>query len=72
MEMKINYDSEADAVYIYLKEISEGEVAQTISLNDSINIDLDSNGVMIGIEILDASKNLSQSALKSANVVNNI
>lgn len=72
MEMKINYDSEADAVYIYLKEILEGEVAQTISLNESINIDLDKNDVMIGVEILDASKNLSQSTLKSASVVNNI
>ena len=66
MEMKIEYDKEADAAYIYLKEISEGEVVQTISLNDSVNIDLNSEGKTLGIEILDASKNLPASAISSA------
>ena len=41
MEMKIEYDKDADTAFIYFKDIEEGEVAQTISLNDSINIDLD-------------------------------
>ena len=66
MEMKITFDKEADAAYIYFKEISEGEVKTTISLNDSVNIDLDAEGKTLGIEILNASKNLPQSALKSA------
>lgn len=66
MEMKITFDKEADAAYIYFKEISEGEVETTISLNDSVNIDLDAEGKTLGIEILNASKNLPQSALKSA------
>jgi len=56
--MKIDIDKEADAAYIYFKKIIPGEVKQTISLNDSINIDLDSEGKTLGIEILDASKNL--------------
>ncbi len=64
--MKIEYDKDADAAYIYFKEIEEGEVAQTISLNESINIDLDNEGRTLGIEILDASKNLPISAIKSA------
>lgn len=64
--MKITLDKEADAAYIYFKEISEGEVEKTISLNDSINIDLDKEGRTLGIEILDASKNLPLNALKSA------
>lgn len=66
MEMKITYDKEADAVYIYFKEISDEEVTTTISLNDSVNIDLDKEGKTLGIEILNATKNLPQSALKSA------
>jgi len=66
MEMKITFDKEADAAYIYFKDISEGEVKTTISLNDSVNIDLDTEGKTLGIEILNASKNLPQSALKSA------
>lgn len=66
MEMKITFDKEADAVYIYFKDISPGEVKNTISLNECLNIDLDENGKTLGIEILDASKNLPLDALKSA------
>jgi len=67
--MKITLDKEADAAYIYFKEISEGEVTNTISLNESVSIDLDKDGKTIGIEILDASKNLPLSALNSAIVI---
>jgi len=66
MEMRIEYDKEADAAYIYFKEISPGEVKNTISLNESINIDLDASGKTIGIEILDASKNMPRSSLKTS------
>jgi len=68
--MMIEYDKEADAAYIYFKEIDEGEVVKTISLNDSINIDLDSEGKTLGIEILDASENLPSVALQGASVIN--
>ena len=67
--MKIEYDKEADAAYIYFKEIEEGEIAQTISLNDSVNVDLDKENRTLGIEILDASKNLPVNAIKSAVVI---
>lgn len=63
------FDKEADAVYIYLKDILKGEVKKTISLNDSINIDLGENDKALGIEVLDASKNLPLSALKSATAI---
>jgi len=66
MEMRIEYDKEADAAYIYFKDISEGEIVQTISLNESVNVDLDKEGKTLGIEILDASKNLPVNAIKSA------
>lgn len=69
MEMKITFDKDADAVYIHFKEISGGEVKQTISLNESVNIDLDENGKTLGIEILDASRNIPKDALKSAMIV---
>ena len=65
MEMKVDFDREADSAYIYFKEIIPGEVVQTISLNDSINVDLDSEGKTLGIEILEASKNLPSAALAS-------
>ena len=64
--MKITYDKVADAAYIYFKDILPGESVETISLNDSVNIDLDKDGKTLGIEILDATKNLPANALKSA------
>lgn len=63
--MRTEFDKEADAAYIYFKEIGNGEVAETISLNDSVNIDLDKDGKVLGIEILDASEHLPSSAIKS-------
>ena len=63
--MRTEFDKDADAAYIYFKEIENGEVAETISLNDSVNVDLDKNGVVLGIEILDASEHLPSSAFKS-------
>ena len=67
--MKITLDKEADAAYIYFKDIMPGEVKKTISLNESINIDLDSEGRTLGIEVLNASKNLPNTALKSAIII---
>ena len=68
--MKITIDKDADAAYIYFKEVSSGEVASTISLNDSINVDLDRDGKTIGIEILDASKNLPKESFKKMLLTN--
>ncbi|MBS3071593.1 DUF2283 domain-containing protein [Candidatus Pacearchaeota archaeon] len=65
--MRTEFDKEADAAYIYFKEIENGEVAETISLNDSVNIDMDENGIVLGIEILDASEHLPSSSLKAFN-----
>jgi len=66
MEMRITFDKDADAVYIYFKDIYQGEVKNTISLNDSVNVDLGKDGKTLGIEILNASKNLPSDTLKSA------
>lgn len=63
--MRTEFDKEADAAYVYFKEIGAGEVAETISLNESINVDRDKNGKVLGIEILDVSKNLPSSSVKS-------
>ena len=67
--MRTEFDKEADAAYVYFKDISAGEVAQTISLNDSVNIDFDKNGILLGIEILDASEHLPSSSLKSFAII---
>lgn len=63
--MRTEFDKDADAAYIYFKEIGNGEVAETITLNDSVNVDLDKKGVVLGIEILDASEHLPASSIKA-------
>ena len=68
--MRITFDSDADSAYIYFKEISFGEVAKTISLNDSMNVDLDNEGKTLGIEIINASKTLPENTLKTCEVIN--
>jgi uncharacterized protein YuzE len=50
--MDIKLDNVADAVYVTL---STGKVAQTLEMNDRMNVDVDSSGNILAIEILDAS-----------------
>lgn len=54
--MKIEYDGEIDALYIRLQE---KYVAKTIEIEEGLNIDLDENGRLIGLEILDATERYS-------------
>ncbi|MBS3076861.1 DUF2283 domain-containing protein [Candidatus Pacearchaeota archaeon] len=64
--MKIEIDREVDAAYIYAKShIGEGEAVKTIEVNEDIILDFDVNGKLIGIEILNASKNLTKDFLNS-------
>ncbi len=56
--MKIEYDKEVDALYIRLQE---KKVTRTKEIEDGLNIDLDENGKLIGIEILDATERYAKS-----------
>ncbi len=62
--MKFEYDKDADAAYIYLEDsIGEGEVKNTIELNNNFVLDFYKDGKLMGIEILDASSVLHKEAL---------
>jgi uncharacterized protein YuzE len=54
--MKITYDPDVDAAYIYFKK-GKGQVT-TIRLNEDIAIDLGPEEEIQGIEILSAAKHL--------------
>ncbi len=54
--MKIEYDKEADALYIQLRE---AYVDDNIDIEEGVTVDLDEKKHIVGIEILDASKKLS-------------
>ncbi|MCL4557774.1 MAG: DUF2283 domain-containing protein [Deltaproteobacteria bacterium] len=47
--MKIEYDKEVDSLYI---RIQEKKVTRTKELEEGINIDLDAQGKLIGLEII--------------------
>ncbi len=51
--MKIEYDNEVDALYIRLQE---KHVSRTVEIVEGLNLDLDENGKLIGLEVLDATK----------------
>jgi len=55
--MKVKYDKEADVLYI---QLSESAVAESDEERKGIILDYASDGKIVGIEILNASKNLPQ------------
>ena len=65
--MRLEYDKGVDAAYIYIGySIKEEEAKNTIELNDDIILDFDKKGKLLGMEILNASKNLSKKVLVEA------
>ena len=65
--MKIEYDKEADALYIQLREAS---VDDNIDIEEGVTVDLDEKKHIVGIEILDASKRLSLKDLVNITIEN--
>jgi uncharacterized protein YuzE len=56
--MKIEYDRDADALYVRLQE---KYVARTAEIEDGLNLDIDDEGKLIGLEVLDATRRYSLS-----------
>ena len=54
--MKVTYDKKVDAVYLELVKLKPEGV---IEVADGINVDVTSDGKIVGIELLDASKKIS-------------
>ncbi len=68
--MKFEYDKDVDAAYIYVEyPIKDGEIKKNIELNENIILDFDENNKLLGIEILNASKVLSEKAILETNSV---
>ena len=65
--MKLEYDRQADAIYIRLRD---AEIATTRELDDHVIIDLDEGGRMVGIELLFVSDYLRPEDLESFTVTN--
>ena len=65
--MEITYDKEADAMYI---EFRNGEFDRNKKIDDFTIIDLDVEGNILGIELLDVSKRIPLESLSQVNVKN--
>ena len=59
--MKVRYDKEVDAMYIYAEE---GAVEYSEEVGEGIIVDVSEDGKIVGMEILDASEKFSPASLK--------
>jgi uncharacterized protein YuzE len=74
-ELKVTYDQQVNAAYIYFEEPAQagvpGSAVKTyecdpIAVDGMINLDFDEEGRVIGIEILDARSKLPPYLLSTA------
>ena len=63
--MQIDYDPQADAIYIQLRP---GEVDDTLAVGKYIYVDVDQDGEPLGLEILFAGQVLAKQDLTSITV----
>ena len=73
MEVRVTLDRDADAAYIYLREIGPAESAYQCAVDcdgaeGMILLDLDREGRLIGIEVLNAQRGLPAEVLEAAEV----
>ena len=65
--MEISYDKEADAMYI---EFRKGKFVKNKKVDDFTIIDLDKEGKILGIELLEVSNRLPTEAISEIHVKN--
>ena len=63
--MQIDYDPQADAVYVQLRP---GDVDDTLTVGQYIYVDVDEERVPLGLEILFAGRTLATQELTSVTV----
>ena len=67
--MRLTYDREADAAYLYLKKLVPGEVKRTVGAlppMDDVTLDLNAEGQVVGVEFLDPARQLPVELLEQA------
>ena len=65
---KITYDRVAEAIYMY---INKGKIENTLVLNENVNIDVDGEGRVIGMEILGVSDKAAEGYKKCLSMTQN-
>jgi uncharacterized protein YuzE len=70
--MKITFDRSADAVYIALtspRDVEKTYPCDPRKVGGEINLDFDSSGRLLGIEVMDASRHLTPDLLQEAEII---
>lgn len=65
--MRIEYSKEDDALYIRLREV---KIVDSRDIEEGVTVDLDENGHIVGLEILDASEKLGMSGIVNISIEN--
>jgi uncharacterized protein YuzE len=65
--MKIEYSKSVDALYI---RIREAPVVDSTDIEEGVTVDLDENGHIVGLEILDASDKMNLSDIVNISIEN--
>lgn len=65
--MKIEYDRQADALYIQFKK---EKPVSNLDVEEGVTVDLDKNRHIVGIEILDASRRFASQELSQVTIEN--
>lgn len=65
--MKIEYDHDADALYVYLTS-SKQKIAKTREIEDGVMLDLNKKGEVLGIELIGVSKRFKPKELMQFSV----
>lgn len=65
--MKIEYSKSVDALYIRLRD---AQVVDSKDIEEGVTVDLDENGHIVGLEILDASDKLDISDIVNISIEN--
>jgi len=65
--MKITYDAEADALYI---ELRDARPSDSMDIEEGVTVELDDQGHIIGLEVLDASKRMTLEDLANVSFEN--
>ena len=65
--MKIEYDQEADALYIQFRSVT---VEDNVDVEEGVTVDLGEDGHIVGIEILAARKRFGIKAIANISIEN--
>jgi len=65
--MRISYDKAVDALYIHLRDVKP---SHGVDVEEGVTVDVDSEGHIVGIEVLDAAERLGLDALMNVSIEN--